>query len=260
MARRIPGKEEFAETLRYFRRRIEVTGVRLKLHHRADVEALRAGQYDDVVLATGVKPRSPGIDGEQSPKTLSYVDVLMHSKPVGGRVAIVGAGGIGFDVAEFLTSDEGSVSLDRDRFLAEWGVSSEPSVRGGVAGIEPRPEPPARQVYLLQRKNERLGRRLAKTTGWIHRAALKHKQVEMIAGVSYRNIDERGLHIEVDGETRLLEVDHVVLCAGQESRRDLYEPLTRAGVKTHLIGGADLAAELDAKRAIDQGTRLAAKL
>ena len=259
MARRIPGKEEFAETLRYFRRRVEVTGVRLHLGRRVGADELAAGGYDDVVLATGVVPRDPRIPGQDHPMVLTYVDVLAGGKPVGRRVAVVGAGGIGFDVAEFLV--HGGPGPDLAAWMAEWGVADPETARGGL--IAPRPPAPARQVILLQRKAAKPGAGLGKTTGWIHRAALKARKVEMLGGVSYERIDDRGLTIGLGKEprkTRLLEVDNVVLCTGQEPLRELQAPLQAAGVRVHLIGGADVAAELDARRAIDQGTRLAARL
>jgi 2,4-dienoyl-CoA reductase (NADPH2) len=261
MAKRVPGKEEFHETIRYFRRRIEVTGVRLHLSRR--VAAADLAGYDDVVLATGVVPRDPGIPGADDPRVLSYVEVLREAKPVGRRVAIVGAGGIGFDVAEFLVHDGHSPSLDIAQWRKEWGVGDPAAVRGGVAGVKPEPSPPAREVCLLQRKKTKPGAGLGKTTGWIHRAALKMKRVEMLAGVNYEGVVPGGLAISF-GENRekatVLEVDTIVLCAGQESLRELEAPLRAAGASVHLIGGAALAGELDAKRAIDEGTRLAARL
>jgi len=262
MARRIPGKEEFSETLRYFTRRLEVTGVILHLNARATAEELVTQKFDGVILATGVKARDPKIPGQESPNVLSYIDVLLHGKPVGERVAIVGAGGIGFDVAEFLVTPPGhSPMLNLKEWLAEWGVTDPAEVRGGV--VRPRPSAPARHVTLLQRKAGKLGKGLGKTTGWIHRAALQMKQVEMIGGVNYERIMPGGLFVTY-GEQRkdgqLIECDTVVLCAGQEPLRELHAPLQAAGVAVHLIGGADEAKELDAKRAIDQGTRLAARL
>ena len=256
MAKRIPGKEEFHETLRYFRRRLELTGVRLELDREVDAEVLRAAGFDEVVLATGVRPRVPAIPGIDHPKVLSYVDVLLRGRAVGKRVAVVGAGGIGYDVAEFLLQASPSPSLDIDHYLREWGVDRSYAGRGGL--MAPMPEPPPRKVYLLQRKPGRFGASLGKTTGWSHRASLKAKGVETVAGVEYERIDDAGLHIKVQGQARLLEVDHVVICAGQESRRGLESGLV--GIRTHLIGGARLATELDAKRAIDEGTRLAASL
>jgi 2,4-dienoyl-CoA reductase (NADPH2) len=265
MAKRIPGKEEFEETLRYFRRRIETTGVRLTLGRPVSAEELAEGRYDEIVLATGVTPRDARIEGEPefraAGRVISYVDLLLRGAPAGRRVAVVGAGGIGFDVSEFLVSGGHSTTLDTEAWLREWGVADPAAARGGLG--KPEITPPARQVYLLQRKAAPLGKGLAKTTGWIHRAQLKMKRVEMIGGVNYERIDERGLHVSF-GERRekpmLLEVDTIVLCAGQEPCRDLAEPLRARGARVHLIGGADVAAELDAKRAIEQGTRLAATL
>ncbi|MFE2994854.1 FAD-dependent oxidoreductase [Nocardia sp. NPDC059246] len=260
IARRIPGKEEFNETLRYYTRQLEITSVRVHLETRATAEQLIAGGYDEVILATGVKPRIPNIPGIDHPKVLTYAELVRDGKPVGKKVAVIGAGGIGFDVSEFL-SVEGHPSLKLDEWKEEWGVSDDPTVPGFVT--TPRPSPAAREVVLLQRKSSSFGKGLGKTTGWVHRAAVKAKGVEQIGGVNYERIDDRGLHISF-GEKRqrpqIIECDNVILCAGQESVRDLHEPLQNAGVKVHLIGGADLAAELDAKRAINQGTRLAAAL
>jgi 2,4-dienoyl-CoA reductase (NADPH2) len=256
MARRIPGKEEFSETLRYFSQRLHDTGVELRLATSADLPTLKAGGFDAVVLATGVTPRSPKIPGEDHPKVLNYTDVLMRNKPVGPRVAIVGAGGIGFDMAEFLVQSAPSPSTDIARWTSEWGVNTALDTRGGI--VAPHPEPSERAVWLLQRTAGRLGARLNKTSGWVHRATLKHKGVHMLGGVNYEKIDDQGLHITVDGAQQLLDVDHVVICAGQEPNRDLHAGLQEAGMTVHLIGGADVAAELDAKRAIAQATRLAA--
>jgi len=255
MAKRIPGKEEFHETLRYYRRRIALTGVTLELNRQVDAAMLKTGAYTEVVLATGVRPRVPAIAGLDHPKVLSYVDVLLHGKPVGKRVALVGAGGIGYDVAEFLLQPPGS-GQDLERYLREWGVDRAYAGRGGL--MTPEPGTPPRQVYLLQRKAGRFGQSLGKTTGWAHRASLKAMGVVTLGGVEYEHVDDAGLHIRVEGTARLLEVDNVVICAGQESRRELQEGLV--GSRTHLIGGALLAAELDAKRAISEGTRLAAEL
>jgi 2,4-dienoyl-CoA reductase (NADPH2) len=262
MAKRVPGKEEFVEALRYFRQRLDDTGVKLSLDTRVDADGLIAGRFDEVVLATGVVPRDPKIPGSDGPNVMSYIDVLLHRKPVGARVAVVGAGGIGFDVAEYLVTAPGhSPTLDLREWLAEWGVADPSTVRGGV--VRPQPAPPARQVTLLQRKSGKLGKGLGKTTGWIHRAALQMKKVEMIGGVNYERITPQGLFVtygEKHADGQLIECDTVVLCAGQEPLRELLAPLQAAGVPTHVIGGADEAAELDAKRAIDQGTRLAAGL
>ncbi|WP_432849240.1 FAD-dependent oxidoreductase [Amycolatopsis sp. CA-161197] len=250
IARRIPGKEEFAETIRYYARRLEVTGVKVHLSRRASAADLTG--FDEVVLATGVVPRVPTLAGIDHPKVVSYVDVVRGGASVGSRVAVIGAGGIGVDVSEFLTSS----SLDRDEWMAEWGVTDPDLAPGGLGVARPSPSP--RTVYLLQRKKTPIGASLGKTSGWVHRAALKAKGVERISGVTYERVDDAGLHVTVDGKPRLLEVDTVVVCAGQEPVRDLADALGSTPV--HLIGGADVAAELDAKRAIDQGTRLAATL
>ncbi|WP_410607234.1 FAD-dependent oxidoreductase [Amycolatopsis sp. lyj-109] len=255
IARKIPGKEEFAETIRYYRRRLEVTGVKLHLGKR--VSAAELTGFDEVVLATGVVPRVPSLPGIDHPKVRSYVDVVKHGAPVGERVAVIGAGGIGVDVSEFLTHTT-SPALDRETWMAEWGVTDPEQAAGGLG--TPRPEPSPRQVFLLQRKKSGIGAGLGKTSGWVHRAALKAKRVEQLTGVTYERIDDAGLHITVDGKPRVLDVDTVVVCAGQEPVRDLVDDLRAKGLPVHLIGGADVAAELDAKRAIDQGTRLAAAL
>jgi 2,4-dienoyl-CoA reductase (NADPH2) len=252
IARRIPGKEEFAETIRYYRRQLELTGVKLHLATTADAAALTG--FDEVVVATGVTPRMPAIPGIDHAKVMSYVDAIRHGKPAGDRVAVVGAGGIGVDVSEFLTHEHG---LDLAAWRAEWGVTD----RGALT--EPMPAPSPRTVYLLQRKESRIGKGLGKTTGWVHRAALKAKQVQELTGVNYERIDDAGLHITFGPKherPRVLEVDTVVICAGQEPVRELVDELRASGVPVHVIGGADVAAELDAKRAIDQGTRLAAAI
>ena len=257
IAKEIPGKEEFAETLRYFRRRIETSGVRLQLQQRADAELLRTGGFDHVVLATGITPRQPAIPGIDSDRVASYVDIVEGRKLAGKRVAIIGAGGIGFDIGEFLThvhDDRG----EAERFNDEWGIDTSYAHRGGLK--PPVDEAAPRQVFLLQRKSSKVGDGLAKTTGWIRRTLLKKRGVQMIGGVNYERIDDAGLHITVDGQARTLPVDTIVVCAGQESRRELLAPLEAAGIPVTLIGGADVAAELDAKRAIDQGTRVAAAL
>ncbi|MFD6418263.1 FAD-dependent oxidoreductase [Streptomyces sp. NPDC060194] len=256
IARRIPGKEEFDETIRYFRHQLDAYGVDVRLGVTVTPELLDG--YDEIVVATGVSPRTPAIPGVDHRSVVSYLDVVRHGAPVGERVAIVGAGGIGFDVAEFLTDGGERASLDPEAFFRLWGVDTEHRTPGGLTRPE-RPAPP-RTVHLLQRKATKVGAGLGKTTGWIHRTELKHRGVAMVAGVTYDRIDDQGLHITVDGEKRLLEVDTVVLCAGQDPRRDLYEQLLAAGRTVHLIGGADVAAELDAKRAILQGTELAAKV
>ncbi|MFE9560541.1 FAD-dependent oxidoreductase [Streptomyces sp. NPDC006487] len=256
IARRIPGKEEFEETIRYYGTQLAEHAVEVKLNTRADVETLRG--YDEVVVATGVTPRTPDIEGVDGPNVVSYLDVLRDGAPVGQRVAVLGAGGIGFDVAEFLTDSGEGASQDPEVYFRHWGVDTAYTGPGGLTAPE-RPAPP-RQVHLLQRKNTKVGAGLGTTTGWIHRAELKHRGVVSVAGAAYDRIDGEGLHITVEGEQRLVPADTVVLCTGQEPRRDLYEALRAAGVEAHLIGGADVAAELDAKRAIRQGTELAATL
>jgi len=257
IARQIPGKEDFNETLRYFGRRIATSGVTLKLNQRADAAALKAGGFDHVVLATGIVPRKPPIPGVDSNKVASYLDIIEGRKVAGKTVAIIGAGGIGFDVGEFLTHAHDDRS-EAERFNDEWGIDPGYANRGGLKA--PVDETAPRKVYLLQRKSSKVGDGLAKTTGWIRRTLLKKRGVQMIGGVTYERIDDAGLHITVDGKAKTLAVDTIVICAGPEPRRDLQAPLEAAGIPFSLIGGADVAAELDAKRAIDQGTRLAASL
>ncbi|MET7616189.1 NADPH-dependent 2,4-dienoyl-CoA reductase [Streptomyces sp. NPDC005408] len=258
VAKRIPGKEEFNETLRYFRTQLELQGVEVRLGVRATADDLAAAAYDEIVVATGVTPRTPEIEGVDHPSVVSYLDVLRDGAHVGERVAVIGAGGIGFDVAEFLTDGGEGASLDAGTYFRQWGVDTDYSAPGGLTAPE-RAKPP-RSVHLLQRKTSKVGAGLGKTTGWIHRTELKHRGVTMTAGATYERIDDEGLHVSVDGTTTVLPVDTVVLCAGQDPQRGLYEELSAAGRSVHLIGGADVAAELDAKRAIDQGTRLAAAL
>ncbi|MFJ9243501.1 FAD-dependent oxidoreductase [Streptomyces sp. NPDC101776] len=256
VARQVPGKQEFDETLRYFRTRLDEHGVDVRLNTR--VTAGDLGRYDEVVVATGVAPRTPDIPGVDHPSVVGYLDVLRDRVPVGERVAILGAGGIGFDVAEFLTDGGDKASEDPATYFRAWGVDMDYAAPGGLAAPE-RPAPP-RSVHLLQRKATKVGAGLGRTTGWIHRAELKHRGVTMVPGVQYDLIDDAGLHVTVDGTSTVLEVDTVVLCTGQDPRRDLYDELTAAGRVVHLIGGADVAAELDAKRAIKQGTEVAAAL
>ena len=261
VAKRVPGKEEFHETLRYFRNKVARTGVELRLNTRVRVDELVAGGFDEIILATGISPRTPAIPGIEHAKVLSYLDVLLERKPVGKRVAVIGAGGIGFDVSEFLVHEGVATSQDREAFWKEWGIDTHLQARGGVAGIKAEPHGPARQVYLLQRKKTKGGVGLGKTTGWIHRTGLKNKHVQMLNSVEYLAIDNDGLHVRIgEGEPQVLAVDNIVICAGQEPLRELQEGLVAAGQSVHLIGGADVAAELDAKRAIDQGSRLAAQL
>jgi 2,4-dienoyl-CoA reductase (NADPH2) len=256
LARRVPGKEEFDETLRYFRHALGEAGVDVRLSTRAD-RATLAG-FDVVVLASGVVPRQVDIEGADHPCVAGYADVLRGQVVPGPRVAIIGAGGIGFDVAEFLVQPAPSPTLEPGVWMQEWGVDPSFESAGGLA--PPRVAQPLRQVWLLQRSTGKPGARLGKTTGWIHRATLKAKGVRMLGGVEYERIDDDGLHLRVDGTPQVLVVDHVVVCAGQESRRDLLDPLRAAGMEVHVVGGADAAAELDAKRAIAQASRVAAML
>ena len=261
VAKRVPGKEEFYETLRYFNSKLQSSGVDLRLNTRVSAAELQAGGYDEVILATGIVPRTPDIPGIEHPKVISYLDAILQRKPVGQRVAVIGAGGIGFDVSEFITHDGESTSLDREAFWKEWGIDLGLEARGGVAGVRPAPHAPARQVYLLQRKKSKVGNGLGKTTGWIHRTGLKNKQVQMISAVEYLKVDDEGLHLRIaEGDPQVLPVDTVIVCAGQDPLRELQAELEQAGLSVHLVGGADVAAELDAKRAINQGSRLAAQL
>jgi 2,4-dienoyl-CoA reductase (NADPH2) len=264
MAKVIPGKEEFHEMLRYFARQVELKDVNLHLGKKVTASDLKDKGYAGVIIATGVVPRDPQIKGQDHPKVLSYIDVLRNKAEVGKRVAIIGAGGIGFDVAEYLVHREGeSSTFDLEEWLAEWGVVDPEDARGGLSHERSRPKPPAREVTLLQRKKGKLGAKLGKTTGWIHRATLKMKNVKMIGDVNYERIGDRGLLISYGDrheDLTWLDVDNIVLCAGQEPLCNLKEPLEAAGIPVHVIGGADVAAELDAKRAIDQGSRLAAGL
>lgn len=261
MAKQIPGKEEFYETIRYFKKQIELTGVELKLNTRVSVDDLKNG-FDEVFLATGILPRTPAIPGIDHPKVLSYIEVLKDKKPVGKKVAIIGAGGIGFDVAEYLSHAGESTALNTLAFLKEWGVDPQNEVRGGIVGIEEEFEKSPREIFMLQRTDGKMGAGLGKTSGWIHRATLKKKQVKMMTGATYEKIDDEGLHITLNQgkDHAVIEVDNVIICAGQISDKTLFEPLTAAGVKVTLIGGASVASELDAKRAIDQASRLAAEV
>jgi 2,4-dienoyl-CoA reductase (NADPH2) len=256
LAKRIPGKEEFRETLRYYDRQLSLHGVERHLGQAVSAAALLAGGFDEIVLATGIVPRHVDFPGADHRKVCSYIDVLTGRVPVGPRAAIIGAGGIGFDVAEFLVQEAPSPTLDRQRWMAEWGVRPDFEGPGGLA--RPQPEPACREIWLLQRSPGKPGAKLAKTTGWIHRAALKAKGVKALSGVEYLGVDDAGLRIRIDGLEQQLAVDTVVICAGQEPLRALLEPLKAAGKTPHLIGGADIATELDAKRAINQGSRLAA--
>ncbi|WP_199556099.1 NADPH-dependent 2,4-dienoyl-CoA reductase [Sandaracinobacteroides hominis] len=258
LAKRIPGKEEFYETLRYFRRMIDVHGVELRLDTRVDADALRSQGFDEVVVATGISPRTPALPGIDHPKAVSYIDVIRGKASVGRKVAIMGAGGIGFDVAELITHAGTSAALDVNIFAKEWGIDFENHPRGGVTGVEPQVAANDREVTLLQRKPTAVGRNLGRTTGWTHRLTLQRRGVGMVAGVEYTGIDDQGLHTVVNGEPQLFEADTVIICAGQEPERSLFDALAESGISTHLIGGAYEAAELDAKRAIRQASELAA--
>lgn len=257
-AKQIPGKEEFHETLRYFAKRLEKCGVELYLGQRQSAESLLGGGFDEVILATGIRPRSPNIPGIEHPKVMNYLDVLRDHKPVGQKVAVIGAGGIGFDVAEYLVEKKVEMDADghRDHWLKEWGIDKQLDQRGGL--IAPEIDAPERQVWLLQRKESKVGDGLGKTTGWIHRTVLKNRKVQMLSGVQYLGIDDEGLHIQVGETKQCLPVDQVIICAGQEPLKELQAGLQAAGKPVHIIGGADVAAELDAKRAIRQGAELAA--
>lgn len=257
IAKQIPGKEEFYETLRYYGKQIELTGVDLHLNTRVTAEQLNNGGFDEVIIATGISPRMPAIEGINHPKVLNYLDVIGDKKPVGKKVAIIGAGGIGFDTAEYITHSGESSSTNIPAFMKEWGIDMTFGSRSGIEGIKAQPEPSPREVYLLQRKTTRVGKGLGKTTGWIHRAGLAMKGVRMMPGCDYSHIDDQGLHITVDDDPQVLDVDSIIVCAGQDPLRELVDGLN---LPHHLIGGADEAGELDAKRAINQGTRLAAAM
>jgi 2,4-dienoyl-CoA reductase (NADPH2) len=257
IAKQIPGKEEFYETLRYFQKQIEITGVNLQLNSRVTAEQLNNGGFDEVVIATGISPRMPEIEGIDHPKVLNYLDVIGGKQPVGEKVAIIGAGGIGFDTAEYITHSGESTSTNIPAFMKEWGIDMSFGSRSGIEGVKPQPAPSPREVYLLQRKTTRVGKGLGKTTGWIHRAGLAMKGVRMMPGCDYSHIDDQGLHLTVGDDPQVLPVDTVIICAGQDPLRELVDGLT---LPHHLIGGADEAGELDAKRAINQGTRLAAAM
>ena len=260
IAKQIPGKEEFQETINYFQSQLEKFNVEARLGEKVSAENLIKNKYDEVILATGIIPRTPDVPGIDHAKVLSYLDVIQYKKSVGNKVAIIGAGGIGFDVAEYLAHGKVNSSLDKMAFMEEWGIDSSLQARGGVQGIKPKIEPSSREIYLLQRKTTKVGAGLGKTTGWIHRSTLSQKGVRMINGVEYNGINDEGLHININNESQCLDVDNVIICAGQEPQRELFSSLESSGVSVKLIGGADKAVELDAKRAIDQGARLAAEI
>ena len=258
IAKQIPGKEEFYETLRYFNKQIQLHNVTLKLNTRVSKEDLIKADFDEVVLATGISPRKPPIEGVEHEKVLSYLDVLKHKKPVGKRVAVIGAGGIGFDVSEYLVHEGESTSQNIDAWLKEWGIDKSLKARSGIEGVTPALAPAPREVFMFKRSKGKFGGNLGKTTGWIHRSTLKKKNVQFINHVQYTKIDDQGLHYIQNEEAKLLEVDTIVICAGQKPLNELFAPLEESGVKVHIIGGASEASELDAKKAINQGARLAA--
>ncbi len=260
LAKQIPGKEEFYETLRYYRRMMDVNHVDLQLNRKVTAAELKLGGFEHVVVATGITPRVPQLEGIDHPSVVSYVDVLRGNVEVGKRVAVMGAGGIGFDVSEFITHVGVSAALDKDVFAREWGIDFKNHPRGGVTGVTPQVEESGRQVYLMQRKSTRVGRGLGKTTGWTHRMSLDKRGVQMINGIDYEKVDDRGLHVTVAGVPQLFEVDTVIVCAGQVPKRDLYDELSDSGIATSLIGGAFEASELDAKAAIKQASYLAAEV
>ncbi|ARV13781.1 NADPH-dependent 2,4-dienoyl-CoA reductase [Polaribacter sp. SA4-12] len=260
IAKQIPGKEEFYETLRYFNKQIELHNVTVKLNTRVSTDDLLKSDFDEIIIATGIKPRELKIEGIEHQKVLSYIDVLKHKKPVGKRVAVIGAGGIGFDVSEYLTHEGESTSLNIDAWLKEWGIDKTLQARAGIENVRAEVEASPREVFMFKRSKGKFGGNLGKTTGWIHRSSLKKKKVQFIGEVSYTKIDDKGLHYTQNEEAKILEVDTIVICAGQVPFKELYQPLLDAGKKVHVIGGADFASELDAKRAINQGSRLAAAL
>ncbi len=260
MAKQIPGKEEFYETIRYFKKQIELHNVDLKLNTKISEKDIEHSDFDEIVLATGIKPRALKIEGINHSKVLSYIDVLKHKKPVGKRVAVIGAGGIGFDVSEYLSHKGESSALNIDAWLKEWGIDKSLEARSGIEGIIPEYVDSPREIYMFKRSKGKFGGNLGKTTGWIHRSTLKKKKVQFIGEVTYNKIDDEGLHYTKNNEQVILDVDHVIICAGQTPFKELYQPLLDLGKNVHVIGGADFASELDAKRAINQGARLAAKL
>ena len=260
IAKQVPGKEEFQETINYYQAQLDKFNIDVQLNDTLTAESLIKKNYDEVILATGIVPRSPELPGIHHKKVLTYLDVIRDKSPVGKKVAIIGAGGIGFDVAEYLAHGKINTSLDKMAFMDEWGIDTTLTARGGIAGIEAKIEPSPREIFLLQRKTSKMGAGLGKTTGWIHRANLSKKGINMINGVEYNSIDDAGLHITLNDEARCLDVDNIIICAGQDPQRALHAELESANVSVHLIGGADKAVELDAKRAIDQAARLAATL
>ncbi|GGW44437.1 NADPH-dependent 2,4-dienoyl-CoA reductase [Arenibacter certesii] len=260
MAKQIPGKEEFYETIRYFKKQLILQEVTVKLNKMVDAQDLKMGNFDEVIVATGIKPRTPKIEGMDHPMVLSYIDVLKHKKPVGKRVAVIGAGGIGFDVSEYLAHEGESPSLHIDAWLKEWGIDKTMKARSGIEGITAEIDPSPREIFMFKRSKGKFGANLGKTTGWIHRSTLKKKKVQFINNVQYTKIDDDGLHYVQNGSQNVLSVDNVIICAGQLPHAALVAPLEEIGLKVHVVEGADVAVELDAKRAIDQASRLAATI
>ncbi|MBE7698579.1 NADPH-dependent 2,4-dienoyl-CoA reductase [Tenacibaculum finnmarkense] len=260
IAKQIPGKEEFYETIRYFNKQLELHKVTVKLNTRVSADDLSKGNFDEVIIATGITPRMPRINGIEHEKVLNYIDVIKHKKPVGKRVAVIGAGGIGFDVSEYLAHQGESTALNIDAWLKEWGIDKTLKSRAGIENVTPEFYPSPREIFMFKRSKGKFGKNLGKTTGWIHRAVLKKKNVQFINEVQYTKIDDKGLHYTQGEEQKILEVDNVIICAGQLPFKELVTPLEEKGIKIHVIGGADFASELDAKRAINQGSRLAAEI
>lgn len=260
MAKQIPGKEEFYETIRYFNKQLELHKVTVKLNTRVTAEDLKNGHFDEVIIATGIVPRKPKIEGIEHAKVLNYIDVLKLKKPVGKRVAVIGAGGIGFDVSEYIAHEGESTSLHIDTWLKEWGIDKTLEARSGIEGVKAEVHPSPREIFMFKRSKGKFGGKLGKTTGWIHRSTLKKKKVQFINNVQYTKIDDEGLHYVQDEEQKILVVDTVIICAGQVPFATLVAPLEAKGIKVHVVGGADVAAELDAKRAINQASRLAASI
>jgi len=260
MAKQIPGKEEFYETIRYFQKQIDLHKVTVKLNTKVSAKDLEKSDFDEIILATGIKPRELKIEGIDHPKVLSYIEVLKEKKPVGKRVAVIGAGGIGFDVSEYLSHEGESTALNIDAWLKEWGIDKSMEARSGIEGVNPEFHASPREIFMFKRSKGKFGGNLGKTTGWIHRSTLKKKKVQFIGEVSYTKIDDEGLHYIQNEKEIILEVDNLVICAGQTPFKELYQPLLDLGKNVHVIGGADFASELDAKRAINQGARLAAEL
>ena len=260
MAKQIPGKEEFYETIRYFNKQIELQQVTLKLNTKVTAADLKNGNFDEVIIATGIHPRKPKMEGIDHPKVYNYIDVLKLKKPVGKRVAVIGAGGIGFDVSEYLTHEGESTALNIDAWLKEWGIDKTMEARSGIEGISAEVHPSPREIFMFKRSKGKFGGNLGKTTGWIHRSTLKKKKVQFINNVQYTKIDDEGLHYVQNEEQKILAVDNVIVCAGQVPLNALVAPLEAEGIKVHVVGGAAVAAELDAKRAINQASRLAATI